>query len=498
MVVVPDDERVRKFLTLKYRMAVKNGRKMEIVNMTEEMYQATQTADGRAGLITYQGFWYKLSEHLKSLGEQVHITDVRPKFFVPNLGAAMLGLRPPQRPWIARALLTGDSGLIGAPTRFGKSYGMTAICKAFQGAKTVVVAPGVSLCEQLYEHFKEVFGNSGLEIHGVYTGSKHRVQSKNITIVSMDSLDKMDPDDTDLIIVDEPHALVSESRLEKFSKFHKARKYGFGATLDGRFDKKDRLIEGAIGPVISNVTYKEAVELGSISPLKVLILKIPFSKDVLPGWQERDVVYDRLLCRSQRIAATVRQLAEEAIPMNWQTMAFICHEKQADYVMEKALPKTGTVAMAKKMTNKERSVLTNKIAAGELYRVVASNIYVQGVTFPDLRVVLNLAGGGANTTAIQKPGRLLQVRPNKNYGVMIDFMFECSDADLDLRTRKPYTGIIGECWARHDAYQKIGYDVEFINYPTSMDRVREVILGSYNRNETDPPIRYEKDQGGQA
>ena len=118
--------------------------------------------------------------------------------------------------------------------------------------------------------------------------------------------------------------------------------------------------------------------------------------------------------------------------------------------------------------------ITDEIAAGVYKRVLASNMYVQGITFPDLQVVVNLASGGGNTTAIQKPGRLLQIQPGKNYGVLIDLMFECRDADIDNRKNPPYSGIIGECWARQKAYKEIGYEIEYVDTIEELtEKVRE-------------------------
>jgi Hom_end-associated Hint/Homing endonuclease len=367
--------------------------------------------------------------------------------------------------------------VLGNFTVTHNSYGMSAICKAFPKAVTVVAAPGVDLCKQLFAHFKEALPHR--DIKGVYTGSRNTKQSDEITICSIDSLNKMDPDITELLLVDEPHAVVSEERMPKVTAFVRARKYGFGATLNGRFDKKDRLIEGIIGPVISNVTYREAVAWKAISPLKVIFVKIPFSKDTVPGRNvDRAVVYQRLLTESSRTAALIKKIVDDAIPTDWQTMAFIQNERQAEFYLEHAMPPWGTIAMAKRLTDKERDEVTRGIAEGRIIRVLASNIYVQGLTFPDLKVVLNLAGGGANTTAIQKPGRLLQIRPNKNYGVMFDFMFECRDSELETRGNPPYSGIVGEGWARHKAYADIGYDIEFV---TTSERAREIVLGAYDQ-----------------
>lgn len=481
MLVRPDTPAVRKFLTLSYREMVKANGKTTFNNLKAPMYNPATTSDGHAGLSSYQGFWRSLKEHLEAEGHTVVVSDNRPQFAPPNFGQALLGLRQFQKGWILRALQDGNSGLIGAPTRFGKSYGMTAICRAFPKARTVVVAPGVFLCEQLFDHFKETLPHR--DVRGVYTGSRNKNQGPDITICSMDSMDKMDADDTDLLIIDEPHAVVADERLPKLAAFTRCRKYGFGATLTGRFDKKDRLIEGMIGPVITNITYREAVAQEAIAPLKVIMIKVPFSKDVLPGPRvERRTVYKRLLTQSSKMTKLVKKIVDKVVPPDWQVMAFIMDEKQADFYMAEAFPSHGTIAMAKKMKPAERKDITGRIASGELVRVLASNIYVQGITFPDLKVVINLAGGGANTTAIQKPGRLLQRRPGKNYGTMIDFIFECRDKEHDDRKVPPYAGIVGESWARHKAYADIGYDIEFVD---TAEQAAEIVRRSYGDH---PPL----------
>ena len=475
MTVMPATEEAKKWLTLTYREMVKVGRKTVFNTKSEPLYKVL-SRDGSDCLQTYQGLWRDLRDHLQKKKRAVHVVDLTLPFPPPNIAAAMHGLTLSQQALLRHALEQNLSGLIGAPTRFGKSYLAAGICRAFNGLRIVVTAPGIDLCRQLENDLRKVLG-PGRDVRGVYTGSKHRSQGPDITVCSVDSLDKMDPD-TDALLIDEPHAMVADGRLPKIHRFYRARKIGFGATLEGRFDKKDRLITALIGPVIANKTYLEAVAEGSIAPLKVVFVKVKFSKDAVPGRCDRDTTWKRLLTQSSRMAEVAKTLCTSCIPKDWQTMLFIKDEKQADYLFVEAMDPTCSVAMAKKLKPKERAELTARIAANEVSRVLASNIYVQGVTFPDLKVVINMASGGANTSAIQKPGRLLQRRKGKNYGVMIDILFECEDADQDDRNNPPYQALIGECWARHKAYEKIGYDIIIA---TGVNHVREIVDGAYEK-----------------
>ncbi len=476
MSIMPATEEVKKFLTLRYREMEKVGRRTIFHQRAEPMYRIL-TRDGQEVAQTYQGLWKDLETYLRKKKRSVTTVDLTLPFGLPNMEAAMRGLTLSQQALLRHALEQDMSGLIGAPTRYGKTYLIAGFCRAYNGKKIVITAPGIDLCQQIERDLMEIMPDR--DIRGIYTGSKHRTQGPDITVCSVDSLARCDTGSTDLILIDEPHAMVADGRLPKINQFYRARKIGFGATLDGRFDKKDRLITALIGPILANKTYLEAVAEGSIAPLKVVFIKVPFSKDTVPGRCDRETTWKRLLTQSAKVASIIKTICSECVPHDWQTMVFIKDEKQADYLFVESMDPTCSVAMAKKLKPKPRKALTKRIASNEVTRVIASNIYVQGVTFPDLRLVVNAASGGATTSAIQKPGRLLQRRPNKNYGVMVDLLFECTDADDDHRDNPPYHALIGECWARHRAYTKIGYDITIAR---GVGHLKEIIQGSYAAN----------------
>ncbi len=308
----------------------------------------------------------------------------------------------------------------------------------FPGLKTAVVIPGQDLGYQMRD---DLVGLIARDISVLGFGSRKKYQGPDVTVCSIDSMDKLDPD-TRLVLVDEVHTLVTgdlpwpssidapelekaaqekDGRLLHFLKFDKARIYGFGATTAGRFDKRDRLIEGAIGPILASISYAEARDQGSVAPIVVFMCEVPYDTNNVDG-RNRDRAYRSVLWESDYIGRLIQAMCRNVIPPDWQTLMFIQNESSAKFLAD-YLPEA-PVAMAKLLKKNDREALMNRMARNELMRCFASNIYSQGVTFQDLRVVINLAGGGASTSAVQKPGRVAQVRPGKRCGVVIDFKFE--------------------------------------------------------------------------
>jgi superfamily II DNA/RNA helicase len=90
-------------------------------------------------------------------------------------------------------------------------------------------------------------------------------------------------------------------------------------------------------------------------------------------------------------------------------------------------------------------------------RCVCTDVYAQGVTFPDVRVMINATGGGGSISSTQKPGRLAQIRPNKKRGYLVDFLFECEDALPS--DNGAWRMIMRDSRARLKLYASLGYEV---------------------------------------
>lgn len=348
---------------------------------------------------------------------------------------------------------------------------MVNTLRAYPDLPAVVTAPGVDLCQQLYD---DLTGPRGIHDRPITLwGSGKRVRAHDgIIVCSVDSLHHLQTENVRLLLADEPHALVTEERLPKINAFTNARRIGYGATLKGRFDGRDDLITGLFGSVLANRTYKEAVKEGAICPLHVIFLKIELPARWFPT---RNVAYDNLFFRNTTMANITSQICNEVIPSDWQTLIFIKNEKQADLYRE-AIGAESTVAMAKRMSKDERIEIASMMKQDIIKRCLCTKIYVQGVTFSDVRVLINCEAGGNNTSAIQKPGRLAEIRPGKRCGIVIDFMFVAPEGcNAYNYENQHWPCLVRDSNNREMAYRDMGYTIHEVETIDEMKLIFDII-----------------------
>lgn len=460
--------------------------KRKVVREQRVLYKVKEDR-GVEVLITHQGMWLRCFNLLISLGHEPVFEDLRIPLPDPRLDL-MQGFRFSQQPLLTQALLMKCSGCVKAPTRYGKTTLMKNTLRAFSGLCSVVTVPGTDLLEQTFADLKEAMPHRHIVQFG--GGSRHKIMSDDITVCSMDSLDKCDHGRVQLLLIDEPHSAITDSRIPEILKFTKARKLGFGATLEGRYDQRDIVLEAIIGPTLIERTYQQAVAEGAICEIVVIMLKMPVPVERLDENMQRNRAYREIVWENPHVIGVIQELSRFVIPPNIQTLIFIDNEKQADALHHK-LPEA-PVAMAMRMKKKDRTAMAEQMRDGHIQRCIASEIYSTGVTFHELQIVINAAGGGGSISCIQKPGRLAEVRPGKKCGVFIDFIFEGPDKkkesnedfvlqgedaiealSVKKEARKPWNPIVGDCWSRYGVYAKKGYTMHIVE---SVAEVQEILM----------------------
>jgi len=430
----------------------------------ERIFHEEKPTSSTRTYLTFQGVLDLVLRTLIMEGCITKLVDMRGKFPEPRLDR-MHGFRFSQERLLRDALAKGRSGVVKAPTRYGKTAMICNTINAFPGMKIAIVAPGVDLLPQLesaVEHYCP-----GREVRGIYSGSRHRVPSDDVTVCSVDSIDKLDREGTRLVLVDEPHVVATGPRASALAQFSNARMLAFGATTEGRWEGNDIMITGLFGPVLSEITYPEAVQEGAICPIEVKFIRVPF-KHFPVG--TRATAY-RKLHEHPNYLSTIREI-DQKIPADWQTLFFISNERQGETITENV--SGSTLAMAKLMKSAaERRELFERLKRGDINRCVCSNIYSTGVTIDGVRCAVNCAEGGANILSIQKPGRLAELKEGKRAGYMIDFLFEVTGGEERYEhtpsNRRMWSLVTGDCRARIESYRDKGYSVEVLDSVSDLE-----------------------------
>lgn len=417
---------------------------------SKEKLYLTQEEDW---LVVPQGFYRDIYWIYRDLGYEVDLVDNRLPFPAPKWeNLSKMRFRGSQLEKLKILLETNESGGFEAPTRYGKSIILEALLRLYPNVETVLAAPGAALLRQTYFKLKDKFPERDVK----FVSARGKTMGKDLTVCSMDSLHKLDRENVRLLLVDEPHSMASESRCDWFYDFPNARRYAVGATWTGRFDKADKVITGIVGPVLSKTTYTEAVGTNNICPIRIYTIRIPIALDKT-YCSKRHQALHKLVIDNQFFQNLMSCVMNEIIPHNWQTMMFIDEEKQADRLAEKI--SGARVAMSKKFKNeKEAEDFRMEMVAGNILRCIASSIYAVGLTFSDLRVMVNGCAGGGSITAKQKPGRLAETIPGKKRGYVVDYCFDPIPG-IDSEKNSKAWAVIRNCIQRQKVYKEIGYEM---------------------------------------
>lgn len=351
-------------------------------------------------------------------------TDRTPKLTpdYANLRRVMPGLRWRLRQDEALAWVVAENNVtILAPTGWGKSFTIAAMCALYPGINIVVAIPGIELAKEMHDRLSDVFpGNVGLYCTGV--GKDGR-----IIVTTYQSMHKSAYAKPRLMIVDEMHNLGSPSMVDTALTFHSPyKRVGMTATHGMRTDGCDIWCEAVTGPVRMQVTYQDAQAAGVVVPIMVLRLNIaqgpPSSNWTDPVAKKRNM-YWKNDYRNSVIALSIAQvLTQYQMPADEQVLVLVSTVDHA-LCMKKFLPDYELVhkTQDKDGAKSAKDVLQAKedFANGKLRKVITT-VWRTGIDFPKLRVIVEASGESGGIKVQQGGGRGSRVAEGKTFSIVID------------------------------------------------------------------------------
>ena len=211
------------------------------------------------------------------------------------------------RSWQEEALLRWEGarrhGIVAVVTGAGKTIFALACIARNQADTTLVVVPTVALLDQWWEETASFFGLKLDEVH-VITG-KQRMRSGTINLAVLNTASKLHEEKRDLpcfLIVDECHKAASP-QFKSALDVPAIATLGLSATPERPYDEGlAEILVPALGPIIYEYTYSEALRDGVIVPF--LLRNIIFDLE-----EERQAEYDKL---TKAVARAIRKYGPEA------------------------------------------------------------------------------------------------------------------------------------------------------------------------------------------
>ena len=115
---------------------------------------------------------------------------------------------------------------------------------------------------------------------------------------------------------------------------------------------------------------------------------------------------------------------------------------------------------------KERKETYERMRAGEIRKAISTFCWKQGVSFDDLRIVINLCGCGSEIFAKQVPGRASRKVPGKEIAYIVEFRHP-----WDMKKVKTKAGyarevpgpVLRDDMAREKIYSELGFEQVKLN-----------------------------------
>ena len=455
--------------------------------LQNEMLYTLQTGAGPDGTVTrtcftLPGFAKKCKDHLKMSGYEVEVVDRRTPMPPPDMAKAMTGLRDYQLELVYRMLMSGGGVLSGA-TGLGKTHVIKALCNAYshealmqRGTPTIVVAvPDKDITQKNFDDLTKLLPDRNV---GLIMSGRNK-QSDDIQVITLDSLHKLEAEDVGVLIVDEMHAASSDTRSQELLRFTKARVWGVSATPDGRFDGKDVVAEGIFGPIVATFTYQDGVKAGCLVPVTVYWIDAPepnIGLDNYLRYKTRDQRYKWGVYNNRPLNDMVGRVFA-GIPAELQALGMLQFTKHMEQVLRgcvnagvsplPAQAHAGTDPAefpsaafwhVHAISPKERRDIYERMKSGEIRRAVSTHVYKQGVDFPDLRVVLNLGGGGSEIVSKQVPGRASRKVDGKGAAYIIEFRHHWDTVRSPKTGREIAGPVFRDDTARMKIYRELGFE----------------------------------------
>ena len=423
------------------------------------------------------GLWPLLEARLKSKGIPYTYRDNNIKPDLDDLDYNRLeGIRlRDKQDVMLSAVLSSWNGIVKAPPAMGKSFIIELLCKLYLGkVKVLVATTRLTVVKELFARIKARCPDAHVRR---CDGSHSFREDADVCVCSAQSLDKVPGDWPGIVLFDEVHAAPAPSIFLGLTGFS-CRMFGFSATPKGRSDGGNKITEAMFGQDIVHFTYQEALDVNTVVPIEVRMVKLAGADLSYPS---PSLLSQMGVWRNVHRNLRIRDAARELQRLGHKKILIIVETAEHAYMIRKYLPEFvilhGPMDPDRVTELRKNCVMSDtddpapkadKIVAdfrsGESPYVIATFVLREGVSFPDLDALIRADGQCGQIPCVQIGGRTGRLFEGKKQGVVVDF--------IDGFGKDLY----GRSMGRIRQYQKEGWSVYEWNLPKTGTVVSPAVL----------------------
>jgi superfamily II DNA or RNA helicase/HKD family nuclease len=323
-----------------------------------------------------------------------------------------------------------NKALVVMATGLGKTYLAGFFSMKFN--KILFIAHREEILYQARESFKKIMPDKQ---YGIYNG-KHKESNADAIFASIYTLsmkthlEHFQPDEFDLIIIDEFHHAAVDSYQRALDYFKPKFLLGITATPD-RNDNKD-VYAICDGNVAFRLDFLDAIERKWLAPFKYFGVydDTDYSQITWLGnrYDEEELLQAQL---GDDLALKILRAWEDK--RQTRTLAFCSSIRQANFLSH-YFNQHGyhTVSLHSQQVDVTRSQAITQLHEGEIDVVFTVDLFNEGVDIPTVDTLLFVRPTESLTVFTQQIGRGLRLHPGKEACVIIDLIGNYRNADIKL------------------------------------------------------------------
>lgn len=316
-------------------------------------------------------------------------------------------------------------GVLKAPTGSGKTILTAGIISCYPTCKILYLVHLTSILTQTKKELKKFFGPIG-EISGSV------VDQKRITVSTIQTYKGCLPEDPeemdtfwDMVIVDEAHHISSLNGMyaQTLNRISAPIRVGFTATLPIK-EEAVWALEGAIGPMVDELSFKEAEEKGIVVKARVRIRKVQKQ----PIWNHKGVeptnyadIYRYGVVENRSFNRQVIREAKEICDSGRSVLISVTIIEHGHNLLRMADLLGLDAAFVYGATDGDvREKIKSALNRKKTRCVICSTVWKEGINIPTLDSVI-VTGGKSELALLQFVGRGLRSAEGKEELLIVDF-----------------------------------------------------------------------------